>query len=59
MESTWKRFNINKDCWIIHIIGFSGTGIVLLGVTKDCEFSSLLMSVSTLFVAVIFDIVEG
>ena len=40
-------------------MGFSGTVVVFLGVTKYCEFSSLLMSVFTLFVAVIFDIVKG
>ena len=54
LEYVWLGFKINLGSWSICIMEFSVT-VIFLGVLKFCEFSSLVMSLSTLFVVVVFD----
>ena len=49
LEYMWLGFKINLGSWSICIMEFSVT-VIFLGVLKFCEFSSLVMSLSTLFV---------
>ena len=52
-------FKLNLGHYSIHIMKFSSNVIFFLLVSKDCELSLLLTSVSTLFLVVRFDTEEG